>query len=222
MKTPSLQSAIPPIQAGTAGDDMVEAVNDRLRRIQLTQGSQQQTTTTVVRSTGTSGVPLTRQIATTAPLQGGGDLSADRTLTIDAFTGDSGSGGLKGAVPAPAAGDAAAGKYLKANGSWAVPPGTGSGGPTTQSVVTGSRAYATVYHNTGSTPLYVTVTASRSFAGGTITAYVDSSSTPTTGVAAQSANAGWAAALFFIVLPGYYYKVTDDTSSTIGYWVEWS
>ena len=35
-----------------------------------------------------------------------------------AFTGDSGSGGVKGMVPAPAAGDAAANKYLKASGSW--------------------------------------------------------------------------------------------------------
>ena len=66
-------------------------------------------------------VPATRQISTTAPLTGGGDLSADRTLAISNFTGDSGSGGAKGAVPAPAAGDAAAGKFLKADGTWAKP-----------------------------------------------------------------------------------------------------
>ncbi|AKR55694.1 Flagellar hook-length control protein FliK [Devosia sp. H5989] len=35
------------------------------------------------------------------------------------FTGDSGAGGAKGLVPAPAAGDAAANKFLKADGSWA-------------------------------------------------------------------------------------------------------
>jgi hypothetical protein len=69
--------------------------------------------------------PASRNINTTAPLTGGGDLSADRTLAIDAFTGDSGSGGAKGAVPAPTAGDAAAGKFIKADGTWAVPPGTG-------------------------------------------------------------------------------------------------
>jgi hypothetical protein len=63
----------------------------------------------------------TRRVNTTAPLTGGGDLSADRTLAISAFTGDSGAGGAKGAVPAPAVGDAAAGKFLKANGQWAVP-----------------------------------------------------------------------------------------------------
>jgi hypothetical protein len=71
-------------------------------------------------------VPTTRAISTTAPLTGGGDLSADRTLAISDFTGDSGSGGAKGAVPAPAAGDTAAGKFLKASGAWAVPSG-GSG-----------------------------------------------------------------------------------------------
>ncbi len=42
------------------------------------------------------------------------------------FTGDSGSGGSVGLVPAPAAGDAAAGKYLKADGTWAAPSGGGS------------------------------------------------------------------------------------------------
>ena len=43
-----------------------------------------------------------------------------------AFIGDSGSGGTEGLVPAPAAGDAAAGKYLSADGTWSAPPG-GSG-----------------------------------------------------------------------------------------------
>lgn len=46
---------------------------------------------------------------------------------LPVMTGDTGAGGVKGAVPAPAAGDAAAGKFLKADGSWATPAG-GSGG----------------------------------------------------------------------------------------------
>lgn len=41
------------------------------------------------------------------------------TADLIAFTGDSGSGGVKGLVPAPAAGDAAASKFLKADGTWA-------------------------------------------------------------------------------------------------------
>ena len=48
------------------------------------------------------------------------------TLDVDDMVGDSGSGGVEGLVPAPAAGDAAASKFLKADGSWAVPSGGGS------------------------------------------------------------------------------------------------
>lgn len=43
------------------------------------------------------------------------------TDEIANFVGDSGSGGTAGFVPAPAIGDAAAGKFLKANGGWSVP-----------------------------------------------------------------------------------------------------
>jgi hypothetical protein len=43
---------------------------------------------------------------------------------VPKFTGDTGAGGSMGLVPAPAAGDAAAGKVLKADGTWYVPPPT--------------------------------------------------------------------------------------------------
>lgn len=47
------------------------------------------------------------------------DLTAtEATAILGAMVGDSGSGGTKGLVPAPASGDAAAGKYLKADGTW--------------------------------------------------------------------------------------------------------
>lgn len=72
--------------------------------------------------TGQTPVGVTRTITTTAPLAGGGDLSADRTLTVAEFTGDAGAGGAAGTVPAPAAGDSAAGKFLKSDKTWAVPP----------------------------------------------------------------------------------------------------
>jgi hypothetical protein len=42
------------------------------------------------------------------------------------MVGDSGSGGTAGLVPAPEAGDAAAGKFLKADATWASPPTTDS------------------------------------------------------------------------------------------------
>lgn len=51
------------------------------------------------------------------------DLTATQaTAILDAVVGDSGAGGTKGLVPAPSAGDAAAGKFLKADGTFAVPP----------------------------------------------------------------------------------------------------
>lgn len=69
---------------------------------------------------------------------GAGDYShrtpAQVTAALDVFVGDSGSGGTKGLVPAPATGDAAANKYLKADGTWATVSGGGGspGGSDTQ------------------------------------------------------------------------------------------
>lgn len=57
------------------------------------------------------------------------DLTATQvTAALNTMVGDSGSGGTKGLVPAPGAGDAAAAKFLKADGTWAVPAGGGGGG----------------------------------------------------------------------------------------------
>jgi hypothetical protein len=53
---------------------------------------------------------------------------AQLTADLNVVVGDSGSGGTKGLVPAPAAGDAAAGKYLSAGGVYSVPAGGGGGG----------------------------------------------------------------------------------------------
>lgn len=56
--------------------------------------------------------------STGAPL----DLTdTQATAELNAFVGDSGSGGTKGLVPAPSAGDAAAGKFLSAAGGFVVP-----------------------------------------------------------------------------------------------------
>jgi hypothetical protein len=57
---------------------------------------------------------------TIGPLTG-----TEATVLLDNVIGDGGAGGTKGLVPAPAAGDAAAGKYLKADGTW-VAPASGS------------------------------------------------------------------------------------------------
>jgi len=55
---------------------------------------------------------------------GGTIASTDTNTTYSDFTGDSGSGGAAGLVPAPSSGDAAAGKYLDSSGSFTVPPDT--------------------------------------------------------------------------------------------------
>lgn len=52
--------------------------------------------------------------------------TAIQTALLNALVGDGGAGGTKGLVPAPAAGDAAAGKVLGAGGGWVVPGGGGS------------------------------------------------------------------------------------------------
>ena len=61
-----------------------------------------------------------------------GDSSTPRNVSayLPNMVGDSGSGGTAGAVPSPAAGAAAAGKFLKADGTWAVPPSGGLAGAT--------------------------------------------------------------------------------------------
>ena len=60
---------------------------------------------------------------------------AQAAAMLPAMTGDSGAGGSKGLVPAPAAGDAAAGKFLGAGGSWTAPAGTLPTGGTTGQVL---------------------------------------------------------------------------------------
>ena len=66
------------------------------------------------------------------------DDAGTPTLNVSAvdplMEGDSGSGGLAGNAPQPAAGDTAAGKFLKADATWAVPPGTGIGTFTPEAV----------------------------------------------------------------------------------------
>ena len=63
---------------------------------------------------------------TAAPANAVDLTDAQAAAELPAFVGDSGSGGTKGSVPAPAAGDAAAGKFLAAGGGWSVPSGGGN------------------------------------------------------------------------------------------------
>jgi hypothetical protein len=61
--------------------------------------------------------PTSRLLNTTAPLTGGGNLTADRTLAISNFAGS-----VPGAVPTSPGGTAT---FLRADGTWSSPPGTG-------------------------------------------------------------------------------------------------
>lgn len=64
-------------------------------------------------------------------------LSATQATSIlNAFVGDSGSGGTKGLVPAPSSGDSS--KYLKGDGTWDTISSAGYGGTSTSSVSFGS------------------------------------------------------------------------------------
>jgi len=73
-----------------------------------------------VACTVSAGVPTSRLINTTAPLAGGGDLTADRTLSVATF-----GAGASGVVPASGGGTS---NFLRADGSWTAPAG-GSGYP---------------------------------------------------------------------------------------------
>jgi len=79
---------------------------------------------------GPPSVPVTRVINTTAPLTGGGDLSADRTLAITSFAGSA-----AGAVPTSAGGTA---NFLRADGTWAAPPSTSFGAVTAEQTFGGT------------------------------------------------------------------------------------
>ncbi len=70
------------------------------------------------------------------------------TAEINAMVGDSGSGGTKGLVPAPGAGDAAANKFLKADGTWAV-VATGSTGDIPQTSFSASNNQSSAANVTG-------------------------------------------------------------------------
>ena len=100
-----------------------------------------------------------------------------------------------------------------------------SGGPATQSVVTGSRALGTVYQNTTGRPMLVCVTASANTSGLTaITVASDSATSPTTSVANAGGTGavGITVAVTFWVLPSNYYKVSSTAGScTLSLWTEW-
>lgn len=125
--------------------------------------------------------------------QGVDDLTtAQVAAMLPAVVGDTGTGGTKGLVPAPAAGDAAGEKYLNADGTWGVPRPfafakiNGSTGAIVKGVNVTSVSKATgtydVLLTTAAADADYTIqaTARIASASGTATASVDETVAPTT------------------------------------------
>jgi len=80
------------------------------------------------------------ELTTALPIASGGTgvkNVTDMTAILNNFIGDSGSGGTKGLVPAPASGDGVANKYLDATGGWSTPTGSSSNSITSTYNITG-------------------------------------------------------------------------------------
>ncbi len=148
-------------------------------------------------------------------INAGGYDSAHTTMSFPAAGGVS---VLRGGVALTGAGGS---DYIKADGSgYGTPSGTTV--PTSQTDVTSSRALATVYHNTGTTPKFIQATV-QGTSSGNVSAFTDASNPPTTNVAAHSANASGAYNVYlgFWVLAGNYYKITSTMgSAAVVIWFE--
>lgn len=127
------------------------------------------------------------------------------TALLSAFAGDSGAGGVKGLVPAPAGGDAAKGKAMMAGGAWGY-PGIGVG-QAWQSV---SRATGTVYQNTTGRSIVVSATA------GNTTTQLQVGPNGTAWLTIASSEPYYNAQISGIIPPGQYYRITGAASG----WVE--
>jgi hypothetical protein len=133
-------------------------------------------------STGSTGTPT--------------DLTSTQvTAELNNFVGDTGSGGTKGLVPAPASGDAAANKYLKADGTWEIVP-MGTGTVTSVSVVTANGISGTVATPTTTPAITLTL-------GAITPSDVNISSlTPSQAVVTDSSNNLVSLAYAFSAVPG--------------------
>lgn len=105
-------TGVPPAGAfaGTSGTPIVVDRDSGIAYVMTSDGS-----VVALAGGGGGGVPTSRLINTTAPLAGGGDLTADRTLSVATF-----GTGASGVVPASGGGTS---NFLRADGSWTAPAG---------------------------------------------------------------------------------------------------
>jgi microcystin-dependent protein len=121
-----------------SGTHVVSLTVDNLAKITANTGSFYSLDNVLFDKTNSTllGTVLTRtgysdsiELTTALPIASGGTGVKnvnDLTAILNNFVGDSGSGGTKGLVPAPASGDGVANKYLDAKGGWSTPTGGGS------------------------------------------------------------------------------------------------
>jgi hypothetical protein len=126
-------------------------------------------------------------IANTSPSLGAVSAVAISSITteLNVVVGDSGSGGTKGLVPNPGAGDASAGKFLKADGTWAVPAGGGGGTTTNPFIIkadSGTTEGTDLYTFNGSSAKTINIVAGTNITitktSGTLTVSSTAGSTP--------------------------------------------
>jgi len=97
----------------------------------------------------------------------------------------------------------------------------GGGGISSQNVVTGSRAFNTLYQNTTGKPMFVNISFYVS-AAYTVKALTDNNNPPTTAVCDMSPYGSEDNYSFgFWVLTGNYYEVTTTGPCTLSCWTEW-
>ena len=91
----------------------------------------------------------------------------------------------------------------------------------TQSVVTTSRTFNTVYQNQRTTPIFVNVCFNAGTNGEDFAICCDSIASPTLEVAHIQIYSHQGS-IFFIVPPSYYYKAIKGSSGSIRCWCEWA
>lgn len=158
------------------------------------------------------------------PVAGGGTGDSSFTAYAIIAGGTTSTGALQNV-----SGVGTSGQVLTSNGASALPTwqAASGGGFTTQNVVTGSRAFETVYRNTSGNTMFVTVVINVDVGAPHIKMLSDSSTPPTTIVAESSTNAsGTTVPLTFsiMVLNNNYYEVVRTSAGTnvIQSWTEWT